>query len=713
MNVMKERLPAKLAGHSLSAGQPDPLGATFDGEGVNFALFSAHAELVELCLFAADGSTELARIPLRERDGDVWHVHVAGLGPGTPYGYRVHGPYKPEDGHRFNPNKLLLDPYAKKHTGKLQWNDAVYGYILNAPKADLSFDARDSAPFVPKSVVADPSFQWGDDKPPRVRRSETVIYEAHVKGLTQTHPEVEPHIAGTYRGVASEPMLEHMAKLGVTTVELLPVHAFLDDRFLVQKRLRNYWGYQSIGFFAPEPRYMAHGELWEFQTMVRRLHHAGFEVILDVVYNHTAEANELGPTLSFRGLDNASYYRLADGGRYYINDTGTGNTLNVSHPAVLRMVMDSLRYWVEVMHVDGFRFDLASTLGREGDNGFDPHGGFLDAIRQDPVLNKVKLIAEPWDVGPGGYQLGAFPHPFLEWNDTFRDTTRRFWRGDGLQTADFASRLVGSADKFDHSGRAATSSVNFVTAHDGFTLQDLVSYTVKRNLANGEGDRDGKDENYSDNLGLEGPTSNPAIRAARAQRKRNFLATMFLAQGTPMLLAGDEIGNTQGGNNNAYAQDNETGWLDWANADENLAGFVAKLTALRRAHPVLRQRLFLHSRPRRLDGLADLFWRMPDGKRPTREDWHDPDWATLCVELRTSSFTPDYAASDDVVFAVFNAGGETEVALPPCPEGSVWEVILDTTEPDAGPHNPIGSKIMAPAHSVLALERVPTKEEAT
>ncbi|WP_425052695.1 glycogen debranching protein GlgX [Psychromarinibacter sp. S121] len=713
MNVMKERLPAKLAGHSLSAGRPDPLGATFDGEGVNFAVFSAHAEMVELCLFTADGSTELARIPLKERDGDVWHVHVAGLGPGTRYGYRVHGPYKPEEGHRFNPNKLLLDPYAKKLAGKLQWNDAVYGYIVNAPKADLTFDPRDSAPFVPKSEVADPSFQWGDDKPPRVRRSETVIYEAHARGLTQSHPDVDPEIAGTYRAVASEPMLEHMAKLGITTVELLPIHAFLDDRFLVQKRLRNYWGYQSIGFFAPEPRYMEQGALWEFQTMVRRLHAAGFEVILDVVYNHTAEGGELGPTLCFRGLDNASYYRLTEGGRYYINDTGTGNTLNVSHPAVLRMVMDSLRYWVEVMHVDGFRFDLAATLGREGDTGFDPNGGFLDAIRQDPVLNKVKLIAEPWDIGPGGYQLGAFPHPFYEWNDKFRDGVRRYWRGDEGMTGELASRLLGSAENFDHSGRSATSSVNFITAHDGFTLQDLVSYTIKRNLANGEGDRDGKDENYSDNMGLEGPTSNPRIRADRAQRKRNMLSTMFLAQGTPMLLAGDEIGNSQGGNNNAYAQDNQTGWIDWVNADWELFDFVTKISELRRAHPVLRQRLFLHSRPRRLDGLADLFWRMPDGKRPTREDWQDTAWKTLCVEIRTSSGTPDYAASDDVIFAVFNAGDTQEVTLPPCPEGLIWEVVLDTTVPDAGPHNPLGKKLMAPAQSVLALQRVPMQETSS
>jgi len=605
----------------------------------------------------------------------------------------------------------LLDPYAKKLSGRLTWNDAVYGYDVRSPKADLSYDTRDSAPYVPRSVVVDPSFQWGDDARPRIPQTETVIYEAHVKGLSQLHPAVDPAIAGTYRAVAAEPILKHMARLGVTTVELLPVHAFLDDSFLVQKRLRNYWGYQSIGFFAPEPRYMAQNEVWEFQTMVRRLHAAGFEVILDVVYNHTGEASELGPTLCFRGLDNASYYRLTGGGRYYINDTGTGNTLNTAHPAVLRMTMDSLRYWVEVMHVDGFRFDLGSSLAREA-QGFDPSGGFLDAIRQDPVLNAVKLIAEPWDIGPGGYQLGAFPHPFLEWNDKYRDGVRKFWRGDDLTTADLAKRILGSAEQFDHSGRAATASVNFLTAHDGFTLEDLVSYTVKRNLANGEGDRDGKDENYADNMGVEGPSDDPAIRAARARRKRNMLATLFLSQGTPMLLAGDEIGNGQGGNNNAYAQDNATGWLDWTDPDTGLMAFVARLIRLRRNHTVLRQRLFLHSRPRERDGLPDLFWHKPSGAVPSAEDWQDPAWKTLCVEIRTSSSTPEYDASDDVIFAVFNAGGATDVALPPCPEGQIWEVILDTTEPDAGPHNPLTGTLKAPADCVLALQRMPMKEEA-
>ncbi|MEM1387467.1 MAG: glycogen debranching protein GlgX [Pseudomonadota bacterium] len=690
----------------LSAGRPDPLGANFDGGGVNFAVFSSQAERVELCLFDAE-SREQARIPLRERDGDIWHVRVDGLGPGTKYGYRVHGPYEPNAGLRFNPNKLLIDPYAKKLADPLIWNDAVYGYEPN--RSDTSFNARDSAPFVPKSVVIDPSYTWGDDRPPEHPANESVIYEAHVRGLTQAHPKVPPHLKGTFRAVASAPMLDYLVDLGITSVELLPVQAFLDDRFLVRKGLVNYWGYQSIGFFAPEPRYLADGGIWEFQQMVRRLHSAGIEVILDVVYNHSGEANELGPTLSFRGLDNTAYYRLTGGGRYYMNHTGTGNTLNLAHPAVLRMVMDSLRYWVEVMHVDGFRFDLASTLAREAD-AFDPSSGFLDAIGQDPVLNRVKLIAEPWDIGPGGYQLGAFPHPFLEWNDKFRDDVRQFWRGDAVMTGRLASRLLGSSEQFDHSGRAATSSVNFVTAHDGFTLADTVAYREKHNLANGEGNRDGKSENFSDNFGVEGATKDSAILAARGLRKRNLLATLVLSQGTPMLLAGDEFGNSQQGNNNAYAQDNEIGWLDWARFDASLHAFTRKLLRLREEHPVLRQRLFLHSRPRRRDGLADLFWHLPDGSVPTPADWNDAGWKTLCVEIRTSSDTPDYDASDDVIFAVFNAGGEQEVVLPPCAKGYVWEVVIDTTQPDAGPHNPLNGTLIAPANAVLALQRAPISE---
>ncbi|MGB8813549.1 MAG: glycogen debranching protein GlgX [Paracoccaceae bacterium] len=696
----QQSCPAQLPGHGTSPGKPWPMGAVFDGEGVNFAVFSAHAERVELCLFAPDGRKELARLPLRDRDGDVWHIHVTGLMPGALYGYRVHGPYAPEGGHRFNPHKLLIDPYARQLSGRLKWSDAVMGYKVGSPRGDLSFDTRDSAFAMPKSVVVDPPFNWAGDRAPRVPMAETVIYEAHVKGMTAAHPRVEPGLRGSYLGLASDPVLEHLTKLGVTTIELLPVQAFVDDRFLVAKGLRNYWGYQTIGFFAPEPRYMTKGAIWEFQSMVRRFHSAGIEVVLDVVYNHSGEGDELGPTLSFRGLDNRSYYRLIEGGRYYVNDTGTGNTLNLTHPAVLRMVMDSLRYWVQVMHVDGFRFDLASVLAREA-MGFDACGGFLDALRQDPVLAGVKLIAEPWDIGPGGYQLGSFPHPFLEWNDKFRDGVRRFWRGDAGMTPDLAKRLLGSAEKFDHSGRAATSSVNFITAHDGFTLEDLVSFSVKRNLANGEDNRDGHNDNHSDNLGIEGAASNKAVRAARALRKRNLLATLMVSQGTPMLLAGDEIGNSQGGNNNAYAQDNETGWLEWTTADTELADFVARLVTLRRDNAVLRQRRFLHARARAVDGLPDVAWRRADGETPRPEDWHDPAFRCLCVELRMAA--EGDATGDEAIFAVFNAGPDVALVLPKTAKG--WRMILDTTRPEAKPEAAISGQI-APAQSVLVFQPI-------
>jgi glycogen operon protein len=672
------------------------MGATLTGDGVNFAVFSAHAEMIELCLFTPDGRKETARLPIRDRDGDIWHIHVGGLTAGAVYGFRAHGPYAPEQGHRFNPHKLLLDPYARALEGRLKWSDSVMGYKVGSPKGDLSYDTRDSAFAVPKAIVVDPAFGWGNDTPPRIPRAETVIYEAHLRGLTIRHPGVENGLRGTYLGLASDAVLDHLVRLGITTVELLPIHAFVDERFITSKGLRNYWGYNTLAFFAPEPRYMGRGGgLWEVQTMVRRLHSAGIEVILDVVMNHTAEGDEWGPTLSFRGLDNASYYRLTQGGRHYANDTGTGNTLNVTHPMVLRMVMDSLRYWVEQVHVDGFRFDLATVLGREA-HGFDPQGGFFDAIRQDPVLSRVKLIAEPWDIGPGGYQLGAYPHPFLEWNDRFRDGVRRFWKGDAGLTRDLAARLLGSAEKFDHSGRAATSSVNYLTSHDGFTLQDLVSYTVKRNWANGEENRDGHSENHSDNLGHEGPSDDPAILAARAQRKRNLLATLFLAQGVPMLLAGDEFGQTQGGNNNAYAQDNETSWLDWANADAGLMAFATRLIGLRKALPVLRQRRFLHARARPADGVRDVIWRRPDGSEPGSHDWHDPAFRCLCVELRMAAEGGD--PSPQAVFAVFNCGPEVPLTLPDSAPG--WELLLDTTRPDLT-HGPAPRH--APAQSVLLM----------
>ncbi len=697
-------IPTALQGHPLSSGKPHPLGATFNGEGVNFAVFSHHAERVELCLFSDDGRKERARIPLTERDGDVWHIFIAGLHPGAKYGFRVHGPYDPENGHRFNPNKLLLDPYAKRIFGKYRWSDAMMGYRVGSPREDLSFDPRDSAFCVPRSMVVDPSFNWGSDAPPAVSRSDTVLYETHVKGMTAQMPGVPYAQRGTFLGLCSEPVLDHLTKLGITTVQLMPAQAFMDDRFLVDQGLSNYWGYNTIGFFAPEPRYMTDQGIWEFQTMVRRFHAAGIEVVLDVVYNHTAEGNHLGPTLCHRGFDNLAYYRLADDKRFYINDTGVGNVLNTQHPMVLRMVMDSMRYWVEVMHVDGFRFDLATSLAREN-NGFDRQGGFLDALRQDPVLGKVKLIAEPWDLGPGGYQLGNWPHPFLEFNDKFRDGIRKFWRGDAGQMPDFAKRILGSAEQFDHSGRAATTSLNFVSVHDGFCLEDLVSYNVKRNAANGENGRDGKDDNYSDNLGLEGPTDDPDIRAARDLRKRNMLATVFLSQGTPLILNGDEFGNSQDGNNNTYGQDNEIGWVDWSNPDQALLDFVCRLTAVRRKHSVLRQTRFLHSRPRDRDGIPDLFWRLPNGQPPGHADWQDPNWRTLCVEVRTSSGTPEYDASDDVLFLTFNCGPQTDVALPPCDAGEMWELILDTTRPEDGPTCVTGTSTPVNANAVCVFAR--------
>ncbi|MHC0054494.1 glycogen debranching protein GlgX [Actibacterium sp. D379-3] len=686
-------------GISIGPSRDTRLGANFDGEGVNFAVFSEHATRMELCLFSKVGE-EMHRIDLPERDGDVWHGYISGMRPGQRYGYRAHGPYRPDEGHRFNPNKLLIDPYAKRLTGYPRWSDTLMGYTVGARSADLSFDPRDNAADMSKCIVEDPAFSWGDDPAPRTPLAETVIYEAHVKGLTRLHPEVP--VPGTYLGLASDPMLEHMTKLGITAVELLPVQAFLNDRFLRQRNLTNYWGYQTLGFFAPDTRYLSTDGIAEFQIMVARLHSAGIEVIMDVVYNHTCEGNELGPTLAYRGLDNRSYYRLERDPRYYVNDTGTGNTLNVDHPMVLRMVMDSMRYWVEVMHVDGFRFDLCATLGRT-DTGFDRGAAFFDAIRQDPVLSAVKLIAEPWDIGPGGYQLGAFPSPFSEWNDKFRDGVRRFWRGDPGRVPDLADRLTGSAAQFDHSGRPATASVNLLTAHDGFTLEDVVSYSRKHNLANREDNRDGHGENFSDNLGVEGPTSDITITAARDRRKRNMMATLLLSQGTPMILAGDELGNSQRGNNNAYCQDNETSWIDWRMADAAFQDFTRRMIAFRKAHPILRQKLFLHSHERAIDGKVDLFWHRPDGGAMIRADWQDPDLKILVAEMRTAFNTPDYAAREDAILAVFNAGKPETVVLPTVPAGQVWVRHIDTAVPEHAPEPVAEDRITVAEDAVVVL----------
>ncbi|SLN38008.1 Glycogen debranching enzyme [Roseivivax jejudonensis] len=684
-------------------GRALPLGATFDGAGVNFAVFSQNATRMTLCLFSDDGRTETARIPLPERDGDVWHGYLSGIRPGQLYGYRAEGPYAPEEGHRFNPNKLLIDPYAKRLTGHPAWHDALYGYTVGHKNADLSFDTRDSARFMPKCVVEDPCFDWGRSRRPETELHDSIIYEAHVTGLTRRFPGAAPE--GGFLALASDRMLDHLTGLGITAVELLPVHAFINDRFLVDKGLTNYWGYQSIGFFAPDPRYLHKDRLWEFQYMVARLHAAGIEVILDVVYNHSGEGDETGPTLCFRGLDNAAYYRLADNPRHCINDTGTGNTMNMSHPMVLRMVTDSLRYWVETMGVDGFRFDLCATLGRT-DRGFDPGAAFFDALRQDPVLAGVKLIAEPWDIGPGGYQLGAFPPPFAEWNDQFRDDVRRYWRGEDGLAPSLASRITGSAMQFDHSGRPATSSVNLVTAHDGYTLADVTMYEERHNEANGEDNRDGHGANHSDNFGVEGPTDDADIAAARAQRRRNMLATLLLSQGTPMLLAGDEFGNSQGGNNNAYCQDNDIGWLDWDNADDALADFTRRLIAFRRAHPILRQKRFLHSRERVVDGIEDLFWWREDGAEMEDGDWEDPGRRLVCAEMRMASGTPPYAQREEALLVAFNAGDALTLTLPDPPDGFAWIRHIDTATPGAGPA-PAGAAIEMAAASVLVcvLER--------
>ena len=681
--------------YAVSAGMAAPLGATLMGDGVNFAVFSAHADEIYVCLF--DDTGRETRIPLPERSGGIWHGHIAGIGEGQLYGLRADGVYRPDEGHRFNVNKLLLDPYARRITGHPEWDDALYGYTVGSVARDLSFDTRDSANFMPRCVVE------GFTAPPAPHlyrhMADTVIYEGHVRGLTMNHPRIGE--GGRFDAVASEPMLEHLTKLGVTAIELLPVQAFINDRFLIDKGLTNYWGYQSIGFFTPDPRYLDASGIAGFRAMVDRFHGAGIEVILDVVYNHTGEGDETGPTLAFRGLDNASYYRLRDDPRYYVNDTGTGNTINIDHPMVLRMVMDSLRYWVQVMGVDGFRFDLAATLGRNA-SGFTPGAAFFDAVRQDPILCQTKLIAEPWDIGYGGYQLGAFPSPFHEWNDKFRDGVRRFWRGDPGRTPDLGSRVTGSAEQFDHSGRPATSSVNFLTAHDGMTLADLVSYSRKHNEANGEGGRDGHSEDYSDNMGVEGPSKSPQINAARARRKRAMLATLMLSQGTPMLLAGDETGNSQGGNNNAYNQDNPTSWINWAEADEGLIDFTAKLIAFRKAHPILRQKWFLHSRERMIDGVEDLFWWREDGKQMEAHDWHDPMRKLVAKEMRTAAGTPPYAALEYALLVIFNAGPATAFKLPDAPEGQVWRLDIDSDHPKAGPRRLNGSVEVA-EQSVLAL----------
>jgi glycogen operon protein len=614
-------------------GKPYPLGATWDGEGVNFALYSEHAEKVELCLFDKSGRRETHRVSLPEQTDMVWHGYLPEVRPGQLYGYRVHGPYNPQQGHRFNPHKLLLDPYGKQIRGNIKWSDAQFGYRLGNKAEDLSFDRRDDAMGMPKNRVIDSAFSWGSDAPPATPWHRTLIYELHVKGFTQCHPDVPPQLRGTYAGLSTAPVIEYLTRLGVTAVELMPVHAFVDDRQLVERGLRNYWGYNSSGFFAPEPRYLAADSIREFKIMVKTLHSAGLEVILDVVYNHTAEGNHLGPTLSLKGIDNTTYYRLVpQNQRYYMDYTGTGNTLNMQHPRVLQLIMDSLRYWVLEMHVDGFRFDLAAALAREL-HEVNRLGAFLDIIHQDPVLSQVKLIAEPWDLGEGGYQVGNFPVGWAEWNDRYRNTVRSYWKGDGGLIGDLAYRMTGSSDLYAHSGRRPYASINFVTAHDGFTLQDLVSYDHKHNDANGENSRDGNDDNRNWNCGVEGPTDNPGILALRAKQKRNFLATLLLSQGVPMLYAGDAIGHTQNGNNNAYCQDNPISWLSWGlqPQDRDLLAFVQRMISLRKRHPIFRRRRFFQGRPIKGANVKDVLWLNPTGVEMTEEEWRDP--AARCLGM--------------------------------------------------------------------------------
>ncbi|MFA5082702.1 MAG: glycogen debranching protein GlgX [Hydrogenophilaceae bacterium] len=605
-------------------GKPYPLGATWDGEGVNFALFSEHAEKVELCLFDSRGRRETERIEMHEQTDLVWHCYLPRAAPGLLYGYRVYGPYQPQHGLRFNPNKLLLDPYAKAAVGKLRWSDAHFGYKIGAKQGDLSFDWRDNALAMPKCQVIDPSFDWEDDRPPDTAWNDTIIYELHVKGYTARHPDIPEALRGTYSGLASAPAIGHLQRLGVTAVELMPVHCFVDDRHLVDHGLRNYWGYNSLGFFAPDRRYAATTDpVREFKTMVKTLHRAGIEVILDVVYNHTAEGNHLGPTLSLRGIDNAAYYRLTRADlRFCMDYTGCGNTLNMMQPRVLQLIMDSLRYWVREMHVDGFRFDLAAALAREL-HDVDRLGAFFDIIHQDPVLSRVKLIAEPWDLGEGGYQVGNFPVGWTEWNAKYRDAVRAYWKGEGGLIGDLAYRLTGSSDLYAHNGRRPYASINFITAHDGFTLNDLVSYDHKHNLANGEKNGDGENNNLSWNCGAEGPTEQPEVLALRARQKRNFLATLFLSQGVPMLLAGDEMGRSQQGNNNAYCQDNEISWIDWQlqPEDEALLAFVRQMIALRKVHPIFRRRSFFQQQRLR-DKVRNILWLNPDGLEMGDDEWN-------------------------------------------------------------------------------------------
>jgi isoamylase len=703
-------------------GSSYPLGATWTGAGVNFAIFSENATKIDLCLFdSADSQAESARIPLPRHTDQVWHGFFPDMQPGQLYGYRVHGPWEPTQGHRFNSNKIVLDPYAKIIGRELRWDDSLFGYKVGGNELDLAFDDRDNAAFCPLAAIADPAFTWGDDRPPRTPWHKTFIYECHVKGMTKLHPLVPEPLRGTYAALASEPVLNHLQSLGVTAVELLPIHHFLQDRHLIEKGLANYWGYNTLNYFAPEPGYDAPtnalSPIQEFKMMVAGLHKAGIEVILDVVYNHTAEGNQMGPTLSFRGIDNASYYRLAPDPRYYMDFTGCGNTLNMQHPRVLQLIMDSLRYWVTEMHVDGFRFDLASTLAREL---FEVNrlGAFFDIIHQDPILSQAKLIAEPWDVGPGGYQVGNFPIGWTEWNGKYRDTIRRFWKGDGGLASEVATRLAGSSDLYQQSGRAPYASINFVTCHDGFSLQDLVSYNDKHNEANGENNQDGANDNASWNCGAEGPTDDASIRALREQQKRNFIATLFLSQGVPMLLAGDELSHTQNGNNNTYCQDNELTWLNWELDEEKqqFLDFVRTVSQIWREQPVFQRSTFFQGRSIRGSEIRDISWFSPSGSEMSDADWSAGFVQCLGVRLAGDVIGDVNERGEPVVgdttLLILNAYHEAiDFVLPPTKEDQRWELVFDTSAPNESMEAKAGQdKFQIKGRSVaLFATRLPTE----
>ncbi len=700
-------------------GNPYPQGANWDGAGVNFSLFSENATGVELCLYDdREENLEINRIAITEQTDRVWHIYLQGAKPGLRYGYRVHGPYEPNKGHRFNPAKLLVDPYARSIDGFLRWDDALFGYTVGHPDGDLSRDDRDSAPFVPKSVVVDPYFDWRSDSLLRIPWHETIIYELHVKGFTMLNPEIPEDIRGTYAGLAHPAAIQYLTKLGITSVELMPIHHSVADRHLLARGLTNYWGYNSIGFFAPDARFSAAGsagdQVAEFKNMVRTLHSAGLEVILDVVYNHTAEGNHLGPTVCFRGVDNTAYYRSLDGQpRYYMDYTGCGNTLNMRHPRALQLLMDSLRYWVTEMHVDGFRFDLAAALAREL-HEVDRLGAFFDIIHQDPTLSQVKLIAEPWDLGEGGYQVGNFPVLWSEWNGRYRDCVRDYWRGSDQSLAEFASRLTGSSDLYESGGRRPYASINFLTAHDGFTLNDLVSYNERHNEKNGEENRDGEPNNRSWNCGFEGPTEDPKVNLLRVRQKRNLIATLFLSLGVPMLLGGDEFGRSQNGNNNAYCQDNETSWLDWENVDLAQLEFTRKIIQFHKQHPVFRCRKWFQGRSIRGNDVSDLAWFRPDGEQMSDEDWGVGFAKSLGVFLSGDEIPGVDEAGrrivDDSFYVIFNAGWEPmEFMLPPERWGQSWSRVLDTstgTPTEDEWQRAAGTRINIESRSLVVMRRV-------